>query len=162
NPFAGRTASPPAAPPPASKNPPANTTHQAEATVVLANVMSATKVPGFSIMPAEEAAKYNWHALWLGTGGLRALNVVPDAQVDDAKLASVRVARDAEACKGAFLSGSLPDVSRNRSVRLFTSCDDDKTGAITTYYLAVRRPKGGLYVFTTFSATQETVKQADE
>ena len=165
NPFAGRT-QPPAGPPSTSsthaKNTPANNAHQAEATVVLANVMSATKVPGFSILPADEVAQYNMDAAWAGTGVLGALKVVPDAQVDDPKLASVLLGRAAEDCKGAFLSGSLPDISRNKSVRVFTSCGDDKNGVLTTYYLAVRRPKGGLYLFTTFSATQETVKQADE
>ena len=69
---------------------------------------------------------------------------------------------DAENCKGAFLSGSLPETSGKKSVRMFTSCEEEKS-AITAYYLAVQRPKGGIYLFTTVTkGAQETVKQADE
>jgi hypothetical protein len=165
NPFAGTTVSPPAATPPVASTPgrnaPANSNFQAEAAVLLANVMGLNKVPGFSVLPADEAAKYDSDALWIATDVIGALKVVPEVQIDDPKIASVLLGKAAEDCKGAFLSGSLPDVSRNRSVRVFTSCQGDKT-TITTYYLAVRRPKGGLYLFTTFSSTQETVKQADE
>jgi len=68
----------------------------------------------------------------------------------------------AENCKGAFLSGTLPETSGKKGVRMFTSCEGEK-GLITAYYLAVQRPKGGIYLFTTVSkAAQETVKQADE
>lgn len=43
----------------------------------------------------------------------------------------------------------------------FTSCQEEQKN-VTLYYLAVPRPKGGIYLFTTMSnGSQEEVKEAD-
>src|SRR5215467_3178807 len=145
-----------------SKGSRADPSYQAEATVILANVLASAQLPGFSIEPAEEAAKFKTDALWTAADVIGMLKVAPGVQLNDPKLASVLIGGAAENCKGAFLSGTLPETSGKKGVRMFTSCEGEK-GLITAYYLAVQRPKGGIYLFTTVSkAAQETVKQADE
>jgi len=159
NPFVSRAAPPTSTQSGGSR---ADPSYQAEATVILANVLASAQLPGFSIEPAEEAAKFKTDALWTATDVIGMLKVAPGVQLSDPKLASALIGGDAENCKGAFLSGSLPETSGKKSVRMFTGCEQEK-GVITAYYLAVQRPKGGIYLFTTVSkAAQETVKQADE
>jgi len=59
------------------------------------------------------------------------------------------------------LSGSLPESDGKAILRIFTSCQAEKKN-LTAYYLAVPRPKGGIYVFATLSnGSQEEVKEAD-
>jgi len=157
NPFASR-----AAPSTQSTASRADPSYQAEATVILANVLASAQLSGFSVEPAEEAAKFKADALWTATDVIGMLKVAPGVQLNDPKLVSALIGSGAENCKGAFLSGSLPETSGRKSVRMFTSCEGEK-GVITAYYLAVQRPKGGIYLFTTISeAAQDTVKRADE
>lgn len=156
----------PASVAPASSTP----AHQAEATVMLANVLSLSGVSGFVIAPAEEAAKLKVDAAWMAgeeLGG--ALRVFPTLQVNDPKLQSHLIGYGAEQCKGAFLSGSLPETSdKKKVVRIFTTCQE---GAKTTtaYHTAIPRPKGGIYLFSTASIgnedafkAQDNVKRADD
>jgi len=59
------------------------------------------------------------------------------------------------------VGGSLPDSDGKAMLRIFTSCQAEKQNA-TAHYLAVPRPKGGIYVFATLSSgPQEEVKEAD-
>jgi hypothetical protein len=142
NPFAGRAAAPaPSSSTRAKNERRPDTANQAEATVILANVLSSAQLPGFSIKPAEEAAKFNASAVWTGPAGLAGmLNVLAGQQFNDPTLASGLIGSAAETCKGAFLSGSLPDLSQRKTVRVFTSCKEDSE-TLTTYFLAVLAPR---------------------
>jgi hypothetical protein len=72
------------------------------------------------------------------------------------------IAMFAKACKGAFLSGAIPDEAQGAQARVFTTCQTE-AGARTTYFLTMARRGGGHYVFATFSDGSETpAKDADQ
>src|SRR5262249_27779588 len=81
NPFASR-----AAPSTQSTASRADPSYQAEATVILANVLASAQLSGFSVAPAEEAAKFKADALWTATDLIGMLKVAPGVQLNDPKL----------------------------------------------------------------------------
>ena len=153
NPFA-------AVSPPPSGNDAGN--NRAEATVIVANLMSLTGIQGFRILSADEAAKIKADAVWragetLGTVRILSPSVTSSVQ----NLSGLLIGADARKCKGTFASGALPADSNNAMVRVFTSC---KTGdrTFTIYYLALDRKQGGYYLFATGSSgSEQPAKDAD-
>ena len=78
-----------------------------------------------------------------------------------AEITGALIGDDAKNCKGTFFSGSLPDGHSQSALRGFTACQG-ADGMFTAYYLAVPRPKGGLYLFTTVSVgAEQPVKKAE-
>jgi hypothetical protein len=135
---------------------------KAEATLTAANVLGAAGIEKFSIGSLEEAAKVKADAIWTAGALLGTVKIAEGVKLDNPEIPGTLIGDDAKHCsKGAFLSGSLPDSDGKEMLRIFTSCQQDKK-TFTTYYLAVPRPKGGIYLFTTMSEeSQEAVKEAD-
>jgi hypothetical protein len=156
NPFAPRTEPNGISTPGSSRG-----AQQTEATVLLANVLSAASFQGFHVGSAEEATKFGADAIWVASNLVGMLNVVESVQINDPEIRAYLIAADAKLCNGSFASGALPETDGNGEVRLFTGCQEGgKT--TTSYYLVVPRPKGGVYVFGTATrGTQETLRATD-
>jgi hypothetical protein len=151
NPFAATSA-------PSSGNPDT----RAEATVIVANLMSLTGIKGFRILAPDEAPKIKADAIWRGQGTLGTVRILSPRVTSDVKnLSGLLIGSDARKCKGAFASGALPADGNDAIVRVFTSCKTgDKT--FTIYYLALDRKKGGYYLFATGSSgSEQPAKEAD-
>src|SRR5690606_11868453 len=114
-----------------------------------ANVLSQSGISGFTLTAAELAAKYHADASWSAGDLAGMLQVVPDLPIHDPTVRGIVIGAMAKDCKGAFLSGTLPE-DDNQRIRMFTSCQDDgKT--VTSYFSVIARPKGGIYIFSTFA-----------
>jgi hypothetical protein len=138
--------------------------YQAEAAALLSNILSAGGVTGFSIGSPENASAADADAVWsVGRELAGRVNVAPDVTMTEyPSVQSAVFGAASQRCKGAFLAGSLPDDAGGPSFRAFTTCQQPKDSA-TTYYLAIPRPKGGLYVFATVAlgTSEAPAKQAD-
>jgi hypothetical protein len=158
NPFAAQQAT---RAPSRPREAPSRDAMQAEAAIIGANVLGASGIKEFSFGSAEDAAKLKVDAIWTSDTLLGKIVIAEGLKLDDPNIPSTLIGEDAKRCKGAFLSGSLPESDGKAMLRIFTSCQAEKKSS-TTYYLAVSRPKGGIYVFATISnGSQEEVKEAD-
>ncbi len=134
---------------------------QAEAAIVIANVLSAARIDSHRFGTLEEASKFKADAVWTAGKVLGTVKVVPTVQVSNPEIPGALIGDDAKNCKGTFFSGSLPDGDSQSALRVFTACQA-ADGMFTAYYLAVPRPKGGLYLFTTMSVgAEQPAKKAD-
>lgn len=137
---------------------------QAEAAVLLANIMAAANVSGYSIGTPEQAAKMSVHAAWTAPSVVGTLLIIPVRRVDDPEIPGIVIGTNALGCKGAFMSGSLPS-DGTREVRITTTCQPSGQPLTTSYYFGIPRPKGGLYLFTTTTTRdgrREDAEQTDE
>ncbi len=136
---------------------------RAEATALLANLLSQSGISGFVIepAPADEIGR-SVDASWSTKDVGGALIVVDDKSLQTpADAAPHVIAMGAKICKGTFMSGALPEEAQGSLARAFTSCRSEK-GTLTAYYLTIRRPNGGHYVFITRTyGSDELVKDAD-
>jgi GAF domain len=156
NPFAAQQQGP-------TRAKPSREAFQAEAAITAANVLGAAGIEKFSFGSLEDAAKLKSDAVWTAGELMGTIKIAENVKLDDPEIPRVLIGEDAKSCnKGAFLSGSLPDSDDREMLRIFTSCQREKKN-LTVYYLAVSRPKGGIYLFTTMSdgGPQEAVKEAD-
>lgn len=137
---------------------------QAEAAVLLANVMSAAKVSGYAMGTPEQAAKMSVHAVWTAPSVVGTLLIIPGRRVNDPEIPGLVTGLNAMECKGAFMSGSLPS-DGTRAVRVTTTCQPPGQPLSTSYYFGIPRPKGGIYLFTTTTTQdggREDAERADE
>jgi hypothetical protein len=103
---------------------------QAEAAVLLANVMSAANVTGYSMATPEEARKRSAHAAWTAPSVIGSLVIILGRRVDDPEIRGLVTGIKATGCKGAFMSASLP--SDGRVVRVTTTCQLQDQPLITS------------------------------
>jgi hypothetical protein len=137
---------------------------QAEAAVLLANVVAAANVTGYSIGTPEEALGRSAHAVWTAPSVVGMLLIIPLRRIDDPEIPGLVTGINAMGCKGAFMSGSLPS-NGSRTVRVTTTCQPPGQPMTTSYYFGIPRPRGGLYLFitqTTRDGGREDVERADE
>jgi hypothetical protein len=137
--------------------------YRAEATAMIANLLSQAGITGFQISPAaQDELGLKPDVSWTGNNIGGALVILNDQSLaTPADAAPHLIGAAAKACKGAFMSGSLPDEAHGTQARVFTNCRSDR-GATTTYYTTMRRPRGGYYVFVTSAeGSDEPVKEAD-
>lgn len=137
---------------------------QAEAAVLLANVMAAANVTGYSIGTPKEALGRSAHAVWTAPSVVGMLLIIPLRRIDDPEIPGLVTGINAMGCKGAFMSGSLPS-NGSRTVRVTTTCQPPGQPMTTSYYFGIPRPRGGLYLFitqTTQDGGREDAERADE
>ena len=147
-----------------ARDPVADPALQAEAAVLLANVMAASNVAGYSMGTPEEAAKIGGHAFWTAPSALGTLLIIPHRRIDDPEIPGFVTGVNAMGCKGAFMSGSLP-AADTRVVRVTTTCQRPGEALATSYYFGTPRPRGGLYLFMTRTnrdGGREDVERADD
>ena len=152
----------------ASSNPfsaPSNNTGAAsrlEATTIAANLMGASGIKGFQLLPPDAAARIKVDAAWKAGNTIGTIRIVTSANIKSLKDISGRlIGGNATNCKGTFASGAVPEPGNDSVVRLFTAC---KVGdqATTIYYLAMNRRQGGYYLFSTASKdSQGAAKETD-
>jgi hypothetical protein len=138
---------------------------KAEATVLMANVLSQSGISGFALAPAD--ASYDADATWRAGDLMGGLQILPATPISDPEVRAIIISDMARACKGAFMSGTLPEEGK-QVIRMFSSCQDGSR-TFTSYFAVVARPKGGIYVFSTVAlgetdavSSQERVKDADD
>jgi hypothetical protein len=151
-------------PGPPTRDPVADPVLQAEAAVLLANVMAAANVSGYSMGAPEEAAKIGGHAFWTAPSALGTLLIIPHRRIDDREIPGFVTGVNASGCSGAFMSASLP-VADTRTIRVTTTCQRPGEALSTSYYFGVPRPRGGIYLFTTRTTRdggREDVERADD
>lgn len=122
---------------------------RAEATAVAANVLAASGIRGFRILPQArlpgEARRFG--AVWEADGGLLGTVSIVTPRKATTRLEDVvaaLLALDAKGCKGAFKSGRYPTEGSSGAGRLMTLCSDARYPEMQ--YTVVPRPDGGFYV----------------
>jgi hypothetical protein len=122
-----------------------------EATILIANVLSAAGISGFRVIPREQipADLKSNDAVWVADGGLvGTVRIVSQQGASSTEqLASYLMASDAQSCKGVFASGRYPTQQQSGSARLRTACDNSDNEATEIDYTIALRPQGGFYVF---------------
>jgi hypothetical protein len=123
---------------------------RAEATTVLANLLSTAGATGYHIMEKEEtpADFANNHVVWTGADYLGTFNVVsePWDGGPEALLTSL-LSRDAQSCAGNYASkrGSSPTSSAFKDAVAVSTCQIGSETFIA-FYAAYPRNKGGYYI----------------
>jgi hypothetical protein len=152
NPFSNSTAPAPTERPP--------TSHVAETTAYLANVLSAAGVQGFTLLPEPKVGL--WEVGWT------APNVVGLARIDEKSSveenAILIAAGDSATCKGNFASTKQPTAD-GKVMLLKTACQTSQASqAFQNSYTIAPRAAGGSYITgiteNSSSASQDT--QASE
>jgi hypothetical protein len=118
--------------------------------VILANVLSAASLQGFRVGSGQDAPTVSADAFWVAGDIVGTLNILDSFKFDDPAIKAGVIGSDAKSCKGKFVSGSLPE--GNGEVRMFTSCEGTDKKTLTVFYIAVPRPKGGIYLFATLES----------
>jgi hypothetical protein len=134
----------------------------AEVTALAANLLSAAGIQGFTLLGPNDYPDIKGHARWIHGATFGALDVYPKVTPEQMKnISAYLITMGAKACKGTFFSGAIPDDTTTGLGRVFTTCQtDDKP--MTTYYLALPRKAGGIYLMATISLESEKpAKEAD-
>lgn len=142
-------------------SPPAD--HRAEATALVANLLSQAGISGFQISPGkQEDIGHGADVFWMTDKVSGALLILMDSSLKGPGDTAPRLIElAAKACKGAFMSGSLPNEADGTQARVFTSCRTDNN-VRAVYYLTIKRPSGGYYVFVTAAnGSEEPAVEAD-
>lgn len=139
--------------------------YTAEATVIAANLLSQAGISGFRLVTSAEVPDVKADAAWVARDVVGTINVMSKLKSTDLdEVKGILIGADAKNCKGTFFSGSVSDDSdaKDALTRVFTTCQV-KNDPTTSYYLAVPRKAGGLYILrTTTTAKSETpAKEAD-
>lgn len=126
----------------------ADSAREAEATSLIANILSQAGVSGFRIADVETAKKFNADAAWSADHEVGTVNVIaPDSKLSAEDINAIVIDRDAKACTGKFVSGSMSeDIGRN-GLRLFTACASNNR-SVTGMYSIIPRGSGGYYVLS--------------
>lgn len=152
--YVARSHSPPVASSGTSQSPASNSPRfssveelRAEATVVLANVLSATGVQNFRVLPREEIPSdyQGWGAVWSAPGLIGAMGLLEQPSQAE-QVAATLTQKEAMGCKGVFVSERIPALAGLNVARLRTGCSEGDNFVETSYSIAPRS-KGGFYVF---------------
>ena len=150
---------------PSQSGPPIATVEalHAEATVVLANILSAIGAQNFRMLPREEIpeAYKSWGAVWSAPGMIGALGLVERHTASQAdQVAATLTQSEAQGCKGIFASERIPGETGVGVARLRTGCSVGSKLTEASYTIAPRS-KGGFYVLGVV-AQPESVDSARE
>ncbi len=158
NPFAPSSASPTE-----PQNGFANSDERAEATTLVANLLSASGTTNYRFLTPEQTPKEwkQYPAVWTTADTLGVMIIYqPIVGVGENEIAGYLIGSDSAGCQGKFASGAMPDQTNpgGHLKRIFTTCQVQRTYNI--YYLIFPRPKGGYYVIGT--ADLDNPAQAQE
>ena len=149
NPFASPSASgtDPFASAPKQEGNPSRDAARAEAVALTANLLSAAKIDGFTVVDAIPADLDFFDAMWTAPGVIGGVIVQPTETTDSA-LAGL-TGRASANCKGRHASAKLPGKDGIVSLKLI--CDDAESTVVI-----LPRSRGGLYVVTILPAPAES------
>lgn len=111
---------------------------KAEATTVLANILSAAKISGFTLVPG---AMNSYHASWAAPGVVGGLRI---ENLDAAESTGFIFAVEEKNCGGSF--GGARERSEGGAVTLRCACKVGSGQSTNVFYTIVPRPAGGSYV----------------
>jgi hypothetical protein len=143
-----------------------NTDFKAEAAVIAANLLSHAGITGFRLATSADIPEVKADAIWIADDVIGTINIMPTLRSSDLdEVRSILIGADAKFCKGTFFSGSVEDSENNdgpQLSRVFTTCQV-KEQPTTSYYLAVPRKTGGMYILRTMTRSQseKPAKEAD-
>lgn len=149
NPFEGGSSSSPTNPFDNSSSTSASSDYKTEATTILANVLAASGVQGFTITADMPDSLREYHAAWTAPGVLGGVRV-QEGSVTDA--VAYLISADEKGCKGTFASVREHDEKGIVSVK--SGCRDAGNDTEISYTVAPRAA-GGSYVFFTYIMPEE-------
>lgn len=117
-----------------------------EAAALTANLLSAAKIDGFTIVESIPADLDFFDAMWLAPGVIGGVMVRPD-ETPDSALAGL-AGRASANCKGRHASAKLPDKGGVTSLKLM--CDETASTIVL-----IPRARGGVYIVTILPAPAE-------
>src|SRR5262249_4745977 len=85
--------------------------YRAEATVLLANILSAAGIVGFQVIPRDKIPSdlSRYDAVWTADNVIGAVSIIlPGAAKGPEDITSFLMTADAQSCKGVFASGRYP------------------------------------------------------
>lgn len=134
-----------------------------EATTLAANLLAQSGISGFRILGAEDVERLKADAAWKADRAVGTVSIVTSDTTTLDQIPGRLIANAAQACKGKFFSGALPDAQGGIAVaRVFTACQNG-ADTLTVYYLGVPRSAGGFYVLTTSAkGSEQPAKDADQ
>jgi len=146
NPFASAPTgtSNPFAAAPAPDNDRSRDAVRVEAATLTANLLSAAKIDGFTVVDTIPAELNFYDAMWLSPGVIGGVMVRPNETSDEA-LAGL-AGRASANCKGRHASAKLP--AKDGVVSLKLMCDDTASTIVL-----IPRSRGGIYIVTVLPAS---------
>lgn len=137
-----------------------------EATQFVANVLSTGELRDYKILTSSETNKPDMPdivrtaaVVWSAPSSLGMLHIIPNGAGNIDTLVGGVIGSDAEACKGTFASGKIPDADLPKVRRVFTTCSTENKDSNHIEYIFVPRPNGSVYRFGTATiASGETPK----
>ena len=139
--------------------------HRTEATIFVANVLSAAGISGFKVVPRDQipATSQQHDAVWTADNGIFGLlNIETSPQFSSADQAGASLmALDAQNCKGAFASGRYPTEPKSASARMMTACTGAERPSQVNYTI-IPRSRGGFYVFAVIGESGDRAASAQE
>ncbi len=129
--------------------------HRAEATALVANILSRAGISGYRIVDVDES--YQHDAYWVAGQLFGGIDVVVGKTAE--LIYANSISEDARRCKGKFASGSIP-ASEGGWFRFFEKCDMGGTVG-TAFGAIVPRNSGGYYMIATGSLDDEAARQTD-
>lgn len=130
------------------------TASRLEATTMLADLLSAARIPRFHFLEPEQVPSdlAGYDAVWIApdiVGVGRIVASGPD--VSPEKVERSTTAANARACGGTFIFGATPGTDEPSVVtRFFTECETGSDVSVANY-LVLPRPLGGNYVLAVMS-----------
>lgn len=130
---------------------------QKEATALATNIAAEVQIPkAASVKPNEIPSGTSGDAFWKFGDNLFTVSILPkDEAPEIGDLTDLIIGGDAQRCRGDFFSGAALDVINTIGVaRAYTNCQMPQA-TISTYYFAIPRKQGGLYLLTTIATGVE-------
>lgn len=127
-----------------------------EATQFVANILSTGELRDYKILTSSETNKPSMPDIvrtaavaWSAPSSFGVLHIVPNGANNVDTLVGGVIGSDAEACKGTFASGKIPDADLPTMRRVFTTCSTDNKDTSHIEYIFVPRSNGSVYRFGT-------------
>lgn len=127
-----------------------------EATQVVANILSTGELRDYKLMTSSEVSNPSTPEIvrtaavaWKASSSIGVLHIIPNSAANIDTLVAGVIGGDAEACKGTFASGKIPDAEMTSIRRVFTTCQTDGKSSNHIEYIFVPRQNGSTYRFGT-------------
>lgn len=133
----------------------------ADATIMLANMLSSTGVSNYKILQSKESQEKfpDKDIVWVSPtlGGW--LNIIkPTKNLNVEEVATLMIAYRSTECKGKFASSRSPS---KKSIRVMTACDEG-SGIVQTHHVVSPKMNNEYYVFGVFLLAEDDAEASPE
>ena len=128
---------------------------QKEATALATSIAAEAQIAKATGLKSNEIPSgTSGDAFWKFGDNLFTVTIMPkDKAPEIGDLTDLIIGADAQRCQGDFFSGAALDVIDTAGVaRAYTNCQTQQA-TVSTYYFAIPRKQGGLYLLTTIAHT---------